>query len=96
MQQASLSSPACSHAGISQLCIAAAAAGRTVTTSEVQDVLAGRQTLRDIRNAWFIQSAYVVSGGAAKQPAWRCVLPCERQHVLGSPCAVGVPVGEAA
>lgn len=37
--------------------------GRTVAASEVRDVLAGRQSLRDIRNAWFIQSAYVANCG---------------------------------
>jgi hypothetical protein len=61
-----------------------------VAASEVRDVLAGRQSLSDIRNAWFIQSAYVVSDGTMQQPTWRRVLPFQPQHTVDSfPCAVG-------
>jgi hypothetical protein len=39
-----------------------AAVGRAVSASELQEVLAGRQTFADVSSAWFIQSGYVVSG----------------------------------
>lgn len=38
-------------------------AGREVRALELQDVLLGRQQFRALSDAWFIQSAYVVSTG---------------------------------
>lgn len=56
--------PLALEAELHWLCVGAA--GRNVTSAEFQNILAGRQTFSDLRNAWFIQSAYVVR-------AW-CVL----------------------